>query len=103
MSILFHYEHSDATRPAVRGHVGKYATRTINFLQLNINGTQKKVAELSGILHTNNIHVACLQGTKLNHKLSFKIKGYTAIRKYSTGGGLTALEEDLLSWSRHQK
>ncbi|GIY26522.1 reverse transcriptase domain-containing protein [Caerostris darwini] len=38
MSILFPYEHSDATRPAVRGHVGKYATRTINFLQLNING-----------------------------------------------------------------
>ncbi|GIY51512.1 reverse transcriptase domain-containing protein [Caerostris darwini] len=94
MSILFPYEHSDATRPAVRGHVGKYATRTINFLQLNINGTQRKVAELSGILHTNNIHVACLQGTKLNHKLSFKIKGYTAIRKYrpiSTGGGLAFL------------
>ncbi|GIY04786.1 uncharacterized protein CDAR_248481 [Caerostris darwini] len=68
--------------------------RTINFLQLNINGTQRKVAELSDILHTNNIHVACLQETKLNHKLGFKIKGYTTIRKdrsISTGGGLAFL------------
>ncbi|GFX74461.1 RNA-directed DNA polymerase from mobile element jockey [Trichonephila clavipes] len=37
---------TDATKPAVRGSVGKYATRTVNSLQLNINGTQKKFAEL---------------------------------------------------------
>ncbi|GIY47424.1 hypothetical protein CDAR_177291 [Caerostris darwini] len=89
---------ADATRLAVRGHVDKYATRTINFLQLNINGIQRKVAELSDILHTNNIYVACLQETKLNHKLCFKIKGYTTIRKdrlTGTGGGLAFLVKTL--------
>ncbi|GFV00990.1 hypothetical protein TNCV_4288191 [Trichonephila clavipes] len=46
---------TDATKSAVRGSVGKYATRTVNFLQLNINGTQKKCVELSDILNENNI------------------------------------------------
>ncbi|GIY33233.1 hypothetical protein CDAR_214071 [Caerostris darwini] len=44
--------------------------------------------------HTNHIHVACLQETKLNHKLSFKTKGYTTFRKdrpTCTGGGLVFL------------
>ncbi|GFX23769.1 reverse transcriptase domain-containing protein [Trichonephila clavipes] len=57
-------------KPAVRGSVGKYATRTENFLQLNINGTRKKCAELSDILNENNIHVACLQETRNPPNLS---------------------------------
>ncbi|GFX78670.1 hypothetical protein TNCV_31101 [Trichonephila clavipes] len=80
--------------PAVRGSVGKYATRTVNFLQLNINGTQKKCAELSDILNENNIHVACLQETRLNSKLHFNVKGYATIRKdrvSGAGGGIAFL------------
>ncbi|GFT30229.1 reverse transcriptase domain-containing protein [Trichonephila clavipes] len=85
---------TDATKPAVWGSVGKYATRTVNFLQLNINGTQKKWAELSDILNENNIHVACLQETWLNSKLHFNVKGYTTIRKdrvSGAGGGIAFL------------
>ncbi|GFY07778.1 hypothetical protein TNCV_4133751 [Trichonephila clavipes] len=85
---------TDATKPAVRGSVGKYATRTVNSLQLNINGTQKKCAELSDILNENNIHVARLQETRLNSKLHFNVKGYTTIRKdrvSGAGGGIAFL------------
>ncbi|GFX93621.1 reverse transcriptase domain-containing protein [Trichonephila clavipes] len=85
---------TDATKHAVRGFVGKYATRTVNFLQLNINGTQKKCAELSDILNENNIHVACFQGTRLNSKLHFNVKGYTTIKKdrvSGAGGGFAFL------------
>jgi len=80
--------------PAVRGHVGNSATRTINILQLNINGTQKKRDELASILNSQSVHVACLQETKLNPKLSLKIKGYTVIRKdrlTGSGGGIAFL------------
>ncbi|GFX01385.1 hypothetical protein TNCV_4736261 [Trichonephila clavipes] len=85
---------TDTTKPAVRGSIGKYATRTVNFLQLNINGTEKKCAELSDILNENNIHVACLQETRLNSKLHFNVKGYTTIRKdrvSGAGGGIVFL------------
>ncbi|GFX68338.1 hypothetical protein TNCV_2817121 [Trichonephila clavipes] len=71
----------DVPCSAFRYHVDKFVTWTVNFLQLNINGTRKKTDELSSILHTHNIHVACLQETKLNSKLNLKVKGYTVIRK----------------------
>ncbi|GFX78146.1 RNA-directed DNA polymerase from mobile element jockey [Trichonephila clavipes] len=86
---------TNATKPVVRGSIGKYATRTVNFLQLNIIGTQKKCAELSDILNENNIHVACLQETRLNSKLHFNVKRYTTIRKdrvSGAGGGIAFLE-----------
>ncbi|GIZ05397.1 hypothetical protein CEXT_717941 [Caerostris extrusa] len=60
---------AEATRPAVRGHVDKYATRTINVLQLNINGTPRKVAELSDILHTNIISRCLLAGDETYSEL----------------------------------
>ncbi|GFY45441.1 hypothetical protein TNIN_234541 [Trichonephila inaurata madagascariensis] len=52
----------------------KFATRTLNILQLKINGTQKKLDGQSDIINQNNIHVACLQETTLNRYLNMKIK-----------------------------
>ncbi|UYV78935.1 hypothetical protein LAZ67_17000317, partial [Cordylochernes scorpioides] len=70
----------------------KSTTRTqFNLLQLNINGTQRKKKELTCLLRDNNVHIACLQETKLNHNLRFNIKGYTTLRKDISGkfgGGL---------------
>ncbi|GFY69750.1 reverse transcriptase domain-containing protein [Trichonephila inaurata madagascariensis] len=48
---------ADAPCPEVRGHADKCAMRTLNILQLIINGTQKKLNELSCILHENNIPI----------------------------------------------
>ncbi|GFW81567.1 hypothetical protein TNCV_2882441 [Trichonephila clavipes] len=79
----------DALCSDVREHSEKYATRILNILQLNINGTQRKIDELSCLLHDNNVHVACLQETKLNPNLNLKVKGYTELRRdrtKSTGG-----------------
>ncbi|GFY77697.1 hypothetical protein TNIN_296631 [Trichonephila inaurata madagascariensis] len=59
-----------------------------------MNGTQMKIDELSCLLHDNNVHVACLQETKLNLNLNLKIEGCTELRRdgmKSTGGGLTFL------------
>ncbi|GFS98443.1 RNase H domain-containing protein [Trichonephila clavipes] len=61
---------------------------------LNINRTQRKIEELFCLLHDNNVHVACLQETKLNPNLNLKIKGYTDLwrdRTKSRGGGLSFL------------
>ena len=66
---------------SVRGHDEKYVTRTINFLQLNINGTQRKKDELEALLVENDIHIACLQETKLNDSLRLDIKNYATLRK----------------------
>ncbi|GFT70829.1 hypothetical protein TNCV_4163191 [Trichonephila clavipes] len=82
----------------VREHSEKYATRTLNILQLNSNGTQRKIDELSCHLHDNNVHIACLQETKLNPNLNIKIKEFTELRKdrtKSTGGGLVFLIKTL--------
>ncbi|GFX62263.1 hypothetical protein TNCV_3306371 [Trichonephila clavipes] len=65
---------ADAPRVEVRTHGEKYATRTLNILQLNINGTQRKIEELTEILNVNKVHIACLQETKLNPNLKLKIK-----------------------------
>ncbi|GFV64817.1 hypothetical protein TNCV_809141 [Trichonephila clavipes] len=72
---------ADAPRVEVRAHGEKYATRTLNILQLNINGTQRKIEELTEILNVNKVHIACLQETKLNPNLKLKIKGFTTLRK----------------------
>ncbi|GFS88498.1 RNA-directed DNA polymerase from mobile element jockey [Trichonephila clavipes] len=85
---------ADAPRVEVRAHGEKYATRTLNILQLNINGTQRKIDELTEILNVNKVHIACLQETKLNSNLKLKIKGFTTLRKdrkYRAGGGLAFL------------
>ncbi|GFV11183.1 reverse transcriptase domain-containing protein [Trichonephila clavipes] len=85
---------ADAPRVEVRAHGEKYATRTLNILQLNINGTQRKIEELTEILNVNKVHIACLQETKLNPNLKLKIKGFTTLRKDRkdrAGGGLAFL------------
>ncbi|GFY62283.1 hypothetical protein TNIN_182891 [Trichonephila inaurata madagascariensis] len=60
-------------------HYEKGATRTLNILQLNINGTQRKRDELQDILMKHDIQTACLQKTELNENLQFNIKGYTIL------------------------
>ncbi|GFY68130.1 hypothetical protein TNIN_350281 [Trichonephila inaurata madagascariensis] len=85
---------ADALCSDVWKHSEKCATRTLKILQLNINGTQRKIDELSCPLHDNNVHFACLQATKLNPNLNQKIKGYTELwrdRMKITGGGLAFL------------
>ncbi|GFY01301.1 reverse transcriptase domain-containing protein [Trichonephila clavipes] len=86
---------ADALRVEVRAHGEKYATRTLNILQLNINGTQRKIEELTEILNVNKVHITCLQETKLNPNLKLKIKGFTTTlrkdRKDRPGGGLAFL------------
>ncbi|GFT41801.1 hypothetical protein TNCV_1666651 [Trichonephila clavipes] len=85
---------ADVPRVEVRAHGEKYATRTLNILQLNINGTQRKIEELTEILNVNKVHIACLQETKLNSNLKLKIKGFTTLRKDRKdrpGGGLAFL------------
>ncbi|GFX51202.1 reverse transcriptase domain-containing protein [Trichonephila clavipes] len=72
---------ADASRVEVRAHDEKYATRTLNILQLNINGAQRKIEELTAILNVNKVHIVCLQETKLNPNLKLKIKGFTILRK----------------------
>ncbi|GFW24066.1 uncharacterized protein TNCV_4951101 [Trichonephila clavipes] len=85
---------ADAPRVEVRAHGEKYATRTLNILQLNINGTQRKIEELTEILNVNKVHIARLQETKLNSNLKLNIKGFTTLRKDRkdrAGGGLAFL------------
>ncbi|GFU22692.1 hypothetical protein TNCV_762701 [Trichonephila clavipes] len=72
---------ADSPRVEVRAHDEKYATRTLNILQLNINGTQRKFEELTEIFNVNKVHTACLQETKRNPNLKLKIKGFTNLRK----------------------
>ncbi|GFX40411.1 hypothetical protein TNCV_4320441 [Trichonephila clavipes] len=64
------------------------------YSKLNINGTQRKIEELTEILNVNKIYIACLQETKLNPNLKLKIKGFTTLRKDRkdrAGGGLAFL------------
>ncbi|GFT70775.1 reverse transcriptase domain-containing protein [Trichonephila clavipes] len=61
---------ADAPRVEVWAHGEKYATRTLN---LNINGTQRKIEELTVILNVNKVHIACLQVVKHNPNLKLKI------------------------------
>ncbi|GFW78049.1 reverse transcriptase domain-containing protein [Trichonephila clavipes] len=87
---------ADAPRVEVQAHGEKHATRTLNIFQLNINGTQKKIEELTEILNVNKVHIACLQETKLNPNLKLKIKGITTLRKDRKdrpGGGLAFLDK----------
>ncbi|UYV81492.1 K02A2.6-like, partial [Cordylochernes scorpioides] len=64
-----------ASGAAARAPDEKSTTRTqLNLLQLNINGTQRKTEELTCLLRDNNVHIACLQETKLNQNLRFNIK-----------------------------
>ncbi|GFT32180.1 zinc finger MYM-type protein 1 [Trichonephila clavipes] len=72
---------ANAPRVEVRAHGEKYAARTLNILQLNINGTQRKIEDLTEILNVNKVHITCLQETKLNPNLKLKIKGFTTLRK----------------------
>ncbi|GFX82387.1 reverse transcriptase domain-containing protein [Trichonephila clavipes] len=44
---------ADASRVEVRAHGEKYATRTLNILQLNIKDAQRKVEDLTEILNVN--------------------------------------------------
>ncbi|GFW48630.1 reverse transcriptase domain-containing protein [Trichonephila clavipes] len=73
---------ADTPRVEVRAHGEKYATRTLNILQLNTNGTQRKIEELTEILNVNKVHIACLQETKPNPNLKLKIKGFNTLRKH---------------------
>ncbi|GFV80745.1 hypothetical protein TNCV_4619061 [Trichonephila clavipes] len=72
------YRRSPAVDKAPRSEVcvigEKYSTRTLNILQLNINGAQKKTHELSYILKKYNLDIACLQEAELNPNLKQAIK-----------------------------
>ncbi|GFU22734.1 hypothetical protein TNCV_763091 [Trichonephila clavipes] len=72
---------ADSPRVEVRATDKKYATRTLNILQLNINGTLRKLEELTEIFNVNKVHTTCLQETKRNPNLKLKIKGFTNLRK----------------------
>ncbi|GFW28682.1 reverse transcriptase domain-containing protein [Trichonephila clavipes] len=72
---------ADAPLVEVRAHGEKYAMRTLYILQLNINGTKRKIEELTEILNVNKVNNACLQETKLNPNLKLNIKGFTTLRK----------------------
>ncbi|GFV49428.1 hypothetical protein TNCV_1635021 [Trichonephila clavipes] len=55
---------------------------------------QREIDELCCLLHDKNVHVACLQETKLNPNLNLKIKGYAELwrdRTKNPGGGLEFL------------
>ncbi|GFY11415.1 uncharacterized protein TNCV_3182571 [Trichonephila clavipes] len=60
-----HLNHATMSRVAnalcsdVREHSEKYATSTLNILQLNINLTQRKIDELSCLLHYNRFTRKC--------------------------------------------
>ena len=67
---------------------------SLNILQLNINGLQKKTTELSLFLKEHNIHIAALQETKMDPARKLPtIPNYTIIRADRTnhGGGLSLL------------
>ncbi|GFX46261.1 hypothetical protein TNCV_1372031 [Trichonephila clavipes] len=82
---------ADVLRVEVRVHGEKYATRTLNILQLNINGTQRKIEELTEILNVNKVHIACLQETKLNPNLKLKSKALLLCEKTEKTGLVAAL------------
>ena len=70
-------------------------THNINILQLNKDSIRNKIEQLTHFMHTNNIHIALLQETKLRqtHKTP-AIKHYTPLRRdkrQGEGGGLITL------------
>ena len=65
----------------------------INILQININGIRNKQAELKEHILKHNIHIICIQETKLKHKHNHpKLPNFTALRQDRAsndgGGGL---------------
>ena len=55
--------------------------KTLNILQLNINGIQNKHMQLKTLLHEQNIHIATIQETKLHKdKTTPNFPGYTTLR-----------------------
>ena len=65
------------TSPAVRD---KYAKGTLNILQLNVQGLQRKTTEVKEMLDTYEIHVALLQETILPSKEEVNVSGYTKFK-----------------------
>jgi hypothetical protein len=57
--------------------------QNLNILQLDIDGLRTKHVELKQYMHSNKIHVAIIQETKLRHSHKTpSIPNYTAIRQY---------------------
>jgi hypothetical protein len=73
-----------------------------NILQININGLQNSVAELSVFLVKHSIKVACIQETKLSARSKTStFPGFALIRKdrpAGRGGGLIILIHDSISF-----
>ena len=69
--------------------------KTLNILQLNIDGITNKLHELKHTLTQHNIHIALIQETKLTTRsYTPKLPGYTTLRHDRTrggGGGLITL------------
>ena len=64
----------------------------LKILQININGTHKRLTELTHIMKTNNIEIVTVQETKLaNHHITLKIPQYSTHKTdwtHKKGGGL---------------
>ena len=69
--------------------------KTLNILQLNIDGVTNKTHELKHTLTQHNVHIALIQETKLSPRhYTPKFPGYTTLRHDRTrggGGGLITL------------
>ena len=66
----------------------------LKVLQLNINGLRRKSIELAVFMHTHDIKIAAIQGTKLDANCKLPtFHNYIIIRKdhSNTGGGLALL------------
>ena len=73
-----------------------------NFLQININGIQNSMAELSDFLTVHSIKIACIQETKLSARSKTPtFPGFALLRKdrpAGRGGGLITLIHESVSF-----
>ena len=59
---------------------GTQAKRTLNILQLNVQGIRNKQLELAKLLHDHDVHIALLQETLLTEDNQYTISGYMTTR-----------------------
>ena len=59
---------------------GTQAKRTLNILQLNVEGIRNKQLELAKRLHDHDVHIALLQETLLTEDNQYTISGYMTTR-----------------------
>ena len=59
---------------------GTQAKRTLNILQLNVQGIRNKQLELAKLLHDHGVHISLLQETLLTEDNQYTISGYMTTR-----------------------